>query len=471
MLGPEAVAGRAGAERVVEGEQPGLDLVDRETGDGTGELGGEDRPFAVVGILRHRDPLGQRERGLQRIGDPVAGIGPDHQPVHDHLDVVLEVLVERRHGVDVVQRPVHLDPGEALLLELAELLAVLALASAHDGREQVDPRAFVHRLHAVDHLGDRLALDRKAGRGRIGDADAREQEPHVVVDFRHRAHRRARVAGRRLLFDGDRRRQPVDRIDVGLLHQLKELAGIGRQALDIAPLPLGVDRVEGEGGFSRAGQPGQNDERVARNLHVDVLEIVFPGAANDDLGLHAASDYFHRPSRAGIQSPRPACNGPCLLTCALRGGEGNETLRDHRRLSGLRARHGGLERARARCRGRGVPRPSLRRGCARPAPRRVRDRLRDARTDAVSAIHVREAAPAGAPADQRDAQPLHRWRGGAGLRGDGVRHPRGGHAHGGARLGADPRAGALDPGRGPDDPRREAGRRRWASVWRAGRSA
>ena len=307
---PQAVAGRAGAERVVEGEQPGLDLVDREAGHRAGELGREDRPFAVVGILRHRDPLGQRERGLQRIGDPVAGVGPDHQPVHDDLDVVLEVLVERRHGVDVVQCPVHLDPGEALLLELAELLAVLALAPAHDGRQQVDPRAFVHRLHAVDHLGDRLALDRKTGRGRVGDADAREQEPHVVVYFRHRAHRRARVAGRRLLFDGNRRRQPIYRIDVGLLHQLEELAGIGRQALDIAPLAFGVDRVEGEGRFSRAGQPGQNDERVAWNLHVDVLQIVFPGAANDDLGLHAVSDCSIGFRGAEIQSPRPACNGP-----------------------------------------------------------------------------------------------------------------------------------------------------------------
>src|SRR3546814_9462036 len=35
---------RAGAERVVEGKQPRLDLVDREAGDGAGEARGEDRP-------------------------------------------------------------------------------------------------------------------------------------------------------------------------------------------------------------------------------------------------------------------------------------------------------------------------------------------------------------------------------------------------------------------------------------------
>ena len=313
--GPEPVAGGAGAEGVVEGEQAGLDLVDGEARDRAGELGREDRAVAAVGVLRDRDPFGQREGGLQRIGEPVAGIRPDHQTVDDNLDVVLELLVERGHRVDVVQRPVDLDPGETLLLQVPELPAVLALAAADDRGEQVDPGAFLHLLHAVDHLRDRLALDRKAGGGRVGDADAREEEPHVVVDFRHGAHRGARVPGGRLLLDRDRRRQPVDRIDVGLLHQFEELAGIGRQALDIAPLPLGIDGVEGEGGFPRAREPGQNDERVARNLHVDVLQIVFPGAANDDLGLHDAScqgpgrRLLHRPSRAEIHSPRPARNG------------------------------------------------------------------------------------------------------------------------------------------------------------------
>ena len=35
-------------------------------------------------------------------------------------------------------------------------------------------------------------------------------------------------------------------LDVRLLHHLQELAGVGGQALDVAPLPLGIDGVEGE---------------------------------------------------------------------------------------------------------------------------------------------------------------------------------------------------------------------------------
>ncbi len=35
-------------------------------------------------------------------------------------------------------------------------------------------------------------------------------------------------------------------VDVRLLQHVEELAGIGRQRLDIAPLALGIDGVEGE---------------------------------------------------------------------------------------------------------------------------------------------------------------------------------------------------------------------------------
>jgi hypothetical protein len=37
-----------------------------------------------------------------------------------------------------------------------------------------------------------------------------------------------------------------DQVDIRLFHQLQKLPGVGRQRLDIAPLPLGVQGVEGE---------------------------------------------------------------------------------------------------------------------------------------------------------------------------------------------------------------------------------
>ena len=76
---------------------------------------------------------------------------------------------------------------------------------------------------------------------------------------------------------------PSIRIDVRLLHPLEELPRIGRQRLDVAPLPLGVDRVEGERRLARPADAGHDDQRRGGQGEVDVLEVVCARAADDDL--------------------------------------------------------------------------------------------------------------------------------------------------------------------------------------------
>ena len=161
----------------------------------------------------------------------------DSRPVlHDdavdhHVDVVLVLLVERGRRVDVVELAVDLDAGEAVLLQLGELLFILALAVADDGGEQEQAGAFGQRHDAVDHLADGLGGDGQAGGGRVGDADARPEQAHVIVDLGDRRDGGARVLAGRLLLDADRRAEALDVVDIGLLHQLEELAGVGGERL------------------------------------------------------------------------------------------------------------------------------------------------------------------------------------------------------------------------------------------------
>src|SRR5205807_10265638 len=68
-----------------------------------------------------------------------------------------------------------------------------------------------------------------------------------------------------------------------LLHHLQELARVRAQALDVASLPLGVDRVERKARFSGAGEPGDADQRVPRQPDGDVFEVVLAGAVDDKL--------------------------------------------------------------------------------------------------------------------------------------------------------------------------------------------
>src|SRR5262249_61765980 len=102
-------------------------------------------------------------------------------------------------------------------------------------------------LELEDLIDDRLlalAGDRPPTDRAVRLADARVEQPEVVVDLGHGADRRARVPRRRLLVDRDRRRKPVDRVDVRLLHHLQELPRVCAEALDVAPLPLPLYPVQ-----------------------------------------------------------------------------------------------------------------------------------------------------------------------------------------------------------------------------------
>ena len=220
----------------------------------------------------------------------IGGFGvADDVAVDDDLDRVALVLVELGRIGDVDHLAVDADAHEALPAGRVEDPVALGLAVLDERAEDEQARPLRQREDLVDDLLDGLALDGVAV-GAVRDADPREQQAQVVVDLGDRADRRARVARRALLVDGDGRREPVDLVDVGLLHLAEELARVGAQALDVAALALGVDGVEGQAALARTGQAGDDDEPVARERDVDVLEVVFACAANDELILgHACS--------------------------------------------------------------------------------------------------------------------------------------------------------------------------------------
>ncbi len=209
----------------------------------------------------------------------------------------------RRLG-ERVDDAVHPDPGVALGLQVGEQVDVLALALADHRGQHLEPGALRHLQDPVDDLlrgllGDRLAADRAVRR-----ADPGVQQPQVVVDLGDRADRRARVARGRLLVDRDRRRQALDEVDVGLVHLAEELPGVGRQRLDVAALALGEDRVEGQAGLARAGQAGEDDQRVAGQVEVDVLEVVLAGTTDDQPVSHGLLSV--RQGHDGKRRPRAA---------------------------------------------------------------------------------------------------------------------------------------------------------------------
>ena len=110
----------AGTVGRVERERPRLEVVDRERVPvRAGELLGE-ALFAVRGALllvdelQHDDAVGEAQRGLHRIGQPLLGAGLDAQAVDDHLDVVLLLLLQLGRIGERVHHAVDADAAVAL---------------------------------------------------------------------------------------------------------------------------------------------------------------------------------------------------------------------------------------------------------------------------------------------------------------------------------------------------------------------
>ena len=78
--------------------------------------------------------------------------------------------------------------------------------------------------------------------------------------------------------------RPADVVDVGLGHLAQELPGEARQAFDVPPLPLGIERVERQRALARAADAGQADQLVARQREVDVPQVMLAGPLDDDVG-------------------------------------------------------------------------------------------------------------------------------------------------------------------------------------------
>ncbi len=267
----EPAAGVARADRGVEREarRRGIGVVDVAVG--AMQVGG--KAPCLGAVLAHEDvhaSCAHPQRRLDRL---------HHARLFRacHADAVLHHL-----------EPLALAPVDARVALALQQLRDLFLGEVlrHvDG--ECDQQARIARgLRAARELGvDRLrsvAPHRLRAAPAREPARAREEQLQVIVDLGHRAHGRARGAHRVRLVDGDGRRNALDRVHLGLVHAVEELARVGREGLDIAPLALGIERVEDERGLAGAGRPRHHHQLARGNLDVEVLQVVLARPADAD---------------------------------------------------------------------------------------------------------------------------------------------------------------------------------------------
>ena len=90
----QSVALRAGPEGVVEGKAPGLYLVNADAAVRAGKALAEIHRLPAYHI-HHKKPLRQVEHTFHGIGKALLNARLYHKPVHDDLDIVLDIFVQR----------------------------------------------------------------------------------------------------------------------------------------------------------------------------------------------------------------------------------------------------------------------------------------------------------------------------------------------------------------------------------------
>ena len=123
---------------------------------------------------------------------------------------------------------------------------MLPLLAADERSEDHHPVSWTQRKQLCCNRFRRLRRKNSPAVRTVRHSDVRIEKPEIVIDLRHRCNGRTRRSSGRALFNRNRRGKSFDVFDFRLLHAIEELPCISGETLNIAPLPLGVKRIERE---------------------------------------------------------------------------------------------------------------------------------------------------------------------------------------------------------------------------------
>ena len=148
---------------------------------------------------------------------------------------------------------------------------MLALFATHNGRKDDKAGTLTQRLHPIHNLVDGLAADLLAALGTMGYAHSGPQKAQIVINLRDRAYSRTGVLGGSLLVDGDSGTKTVNGVHIRLVHLTQELTGIRTEALHIAALPLSINGIKGQAGFTGTGKACKHHQFISGNGKIHIF--------------------------------------------------------------------------------------------------------------------------------------------------------------------------------------------------------
>ena len=198
LLDAEAVAGRASACRVVEGEQARFQFAHAVAANRAGEVGGKQQLFGfrIVHIGDDGGAARQLQRGLKGLGQTRAEIVADLKAVDHDFDGMFLLQLQLRRIGEIADFAVDPRADIALPGEVFQRFVMFAFALFNDRRQQHQALTFRLGENIIHHLAHGLRRQRHIVIRAARLADARVQQAQIVVNFGNGAYRRAGVVGR-----------------------------------------------------------------------------------------------------------------------------------------------------------------------------------------------------------------------------------------------------------------------------------
>ncbi len=158
---------------------------------------------------------------------------------------MLLILIQLNRFRDIPQLTIHPYPDKTISADVLKKLLVFPFTAPHHRCQDLQalPLRQGHKL--IDYLLHGLGGNWSAALMAVGMPHPGIQEPQVVINLGDGPHCRPGILTGGFLVNGNSRRQPPDKIHIGLIHLTQKLAGIGRQGFYIPPLPFGIDGIKG----------------------------------------------------------------------------------------------------------------------------------------------------------------------------------------------------------------------------------
>jgi hypothetical protein len=193
---------------------------------------------------------------------------------------MLATLVEGRDlfgGHDLAVDP---EAHEAHASGLGQQLSLLALPVDQQRRQDEQASTLRRGQQLARDLLGRLTPHGLPASMAVLNPHPGVEDAQVVGDLGDGSDGGAGIRAGGLLLDRDGGGEAADGVVPGLLHLAQELPRVGGERLDVAPLALRVERVEGQGGLPGPGHAGQHHELPFWDSDVDGAEIMLPSASD-----------------------------------------------------------------------------------------------------------------------------------------------------------------------------------------------